>query len=256
MLDEMSYIEPPAGPWASTTVPFPADSFPFTKPGEFVAPFSWSSWVPGYSNAVVQTISFRTRKLNSKPAIVAWQMWTTDDRFNGVGIRGYQECEEHVLHLYRGEKITSCTVWMNIVQIREHKACVGRVRLVTDRGQVLDTAPNDNSLGTGLSRPVGNGLLCGALGKQALYATKTLCLLFLTKEPTFTQQFESMMQPLVRKKSSITWKLPSDTNKRAAAIRQLITAKSPPAKKTSVIVQQPIVTKPIDRSFNLDLIYT
>lgn len=251
----MSQLEPPAGPWATTTVPFPADSYPFTKPGEFIAPFSWSSWVPGYSNAVIQTVSFRTRKLNSKPSIVAWQMWTTDERFNGVGIKRYQECEEHVLHLHPGEKVTSCTVWMNIVQVREHRACIGRIRLVTDRGQILDTAPNDSSLGTGLSRPVGNGLLCGALGKQALYATKTLCLLFLTKEPNFAQQLAFMMQPIFRKKSSISWKSTSDKSKRTA-VKQGMTAKSPPAAKAIVVVKQPVIMKQQDHAFNLDLIYT
>lgn len=177
-----------------------------------MAPFSWSSWVPGYSDAIIHTISFRTRTINDKPSISAWQMWATDGRFNGVGVHVYQELEEHVLRLSPGEKITSCTIWMNIVPAYMHDACVGRVRLLTDRGQVLDTAPNDRTLGTGLSRPVGVGLLCGALGNQSRYATKTLCLLFLTSTmmdqfiptfmgqspPTFMEQTPSIITRPIR----------------------------------------------------------
>lgn len=251
----MSDLKPPIGSWASTTVPFPADSFPFTKPGEFIAPFSWSSWESGCSNAIIQTISFRTRKLNNRPSIVACQMWTTDERFNGVSIKGYQDCEEHSLHLCHGERIISCIIWMNIVQPMEHKACVGRVRLVTDRGQVLDTAPFDNSLGTGFSRPVGNGLLCGALGKQALYATKTLCLLFLTKELSVTQRLSVMVQPILTKRPSNTWRLPTNTNKRAV-MKRSTTTRPPIATKNPVVIQQPIVTKESECGFNWDLIYT
>lgn len=104
-------------------------------------------------------------------------MFTFGGGWQGIGSPQPGD-DDYTLNLTLGERITACTIWVN----QSNPPCVGRVKLVTDKGQTLDTAANDTTLGTGFSRPVDGGLLCGLLANFNSVGDPgvcSLCLLFL-----------------------------------------------------------------------------
>lgn len=187
----MSYT-PPAGPWASTTM------VPSTFPaGPAISP--WSAWVQGTSGDLIRTIQFITGTGGGKPVVNTCRMFTFGGGWNGWGYS--RPGDEFILNLSVGERITSCTLWVNAYG----DGCLGRVQLVTDKGQVLDTAPGDTTLGTGFSRPVGGGLLCGTIvafyGGGDAGGIIAMCLLFLA--PAVVSVSVSNMQYMIPTPASI-----------------------------------------------------